>query len=155
MFELFKFIFIVQFAAIILPHAPVAFFHGLFWKLVYEYFNPNYTTALINGYKKPIIGLDLCSHCTKLRRWLKGCRMWHHGDLEHLKASAWSGCRLCQTVNTEFLQSIIYHDKPPPLAMFEDPSSHQVSMWFAEHTNTRSGFLDHLRSKSTTSYPWH
>jgi hypothetical protein len=137
------------FAVILAPSALL--FALVFFPIrnTYVYFKPDYTTALINGYKRPIIGLHLCSKCSILRRWPAGRRMRHHDDLKSLEASAAGHCWLCRVIYAELMTTTQHRDDPPEVTWPEELDRPKLILWFAERTETRSGFLDSMRGKGT------
>jgi hypothetical protein len=138
----------LQLCAICLPHAFCTF---LLYK-VFSYFRPEYETAIIKGYKRPVIGLVLCRKCWVLRYWPASSPVPHHNDLASLEASASGTCWLCKTVYKQLL-SVLRDLEDPPVLNLPDVTrreSHRLVFWFAERTRTRSGFLDDFRGKSIT-----
>jgi hypothetical protein len=115
-----------------------------------KFFKPDYETAIIEGYKRPVIGLILCRKCWVLRYWSASSQMPHHDDLESLKASASGACWLCKMVYRQLLSLWEDLENPPIMELPYVPGrkSHRLVIWFAERTRTRSGFLDDLRGKS-------
>lgn len=116
---------------------------------IYAYFKPDYATALINGYQRPIIGLHLCLKCNILRRWPTSRRIRHHDDLKSLEASATGHCWLCRTIYEELMVTNQHRDDPPEVTWPEELDCPKLIMWFAERTETKSGFLDSMRGKGT------
>lgn len=116
---------------------------------IYTYFKPDYTTALINGYKRPIIGLHLCLKCSILRRWPASRRMRHHDDLKSLETSAAGCCWLCRAIYAELIASHQHRDDPPEVTWPEELERPKLILWFAERTETKSGFLDSMRGRGT------
>lgn len=143
----------VQLGVIFFPYACCYAIHVLgaeFFQFLHNYFKPDYETALLEGYTRPIIGLVLCEKCTALRSWPKGSRMRHFDDLTELEASGTKGCWLCRSIRMGISQSEA--DRENPLALDRPEQvlpSHPLLSWFAERTETGDGFLDHLRGKST------
>ncbi len=119
---------------------------------IISYFTPDYETALIGRYKRPVIGLRLCMRCKAIKYSRSSIRIQHYDDFHSLEASADRGCWLCQAIQKQLLESIEHRDKPPALESLEDLPIPRLLMWFAERTETRSGFLNNLRGKSMGSY---
>jgi hypothetical protein len=144
----------IQLGAILFPPACCSLILILFGKLIrvlHKYFKPDYETALVGEYIRPIIGLRLCWKCTMLRYWPKGYRKRHYDDPGQLKTSASKGCWLCHSVHEQFLQSKADFENPPRHHRPDDLRTHHLLLWFAERTETSSGFLDQLRGKSMYS----
>jgi hypothetical protein len=137
--------------------APSTLFGALvfFIQSVYTYFKPDYTTALINGYKRPILGLHLCLKCSTLRRWPESRRMQHHDDLKSLEASAAGNCWLCRVIYAELMASLQHRDDPPEISWPDDLAHPKLILWFAERTETKSGFLDNMRGQGTKHGAFH
>jgi hypothetical protein len=116
----------------------------------YRFFNPDYTTALVNGYKRPIIGLRLCTRCHVLRYTPSSRRLRHHDDVQSLEKCATGSCWLYQRVHVEWQASIGLRDgQTSSLLDWHGPRpDSNILLWFAERTETKCGFLDHLRGTS-------
>lgn len=123
-------------------------FAGFVTYRFYKFFDPHYETAIVERYKRPIIGLRLCTRCTNLRRWPAKRRMRHHQDIRSLEQSALDQCWLCQAVWKELLESIKDRDDPPVLDWPNDIAQHRLLMWFADRVETGTGFLNMFRGKS-------
>jgi hypothetical protein len=106
---------------------------------------------LINGYIRPIIGLRLCWRCRLLRYTPPGCRKRHFDNAAQLKVSGSKGCWLCHAVNEQLLQSQADFENPPKHHRPDDLRTHHLLLWFAERTETSSGFLDPFRGKSMSA----
>lgn len=148
----------IQLGAILFPYVCLLAFryvarglyaciHDLYTRL-YRYFSPDFETALKNGYTRPIIGLRLCWRCLRLRYTPQDCRMQHFDNAAQLKVSGSKGCWLCHAVNEQFRQSQAEFENPPKHHRPDDLRTHHLLLWFAERTETSSGFLDQLRGKS-------
>jgi hypothetical protein len=64
---------------------------------VISYLSPDFETAILEGYRRPVIDLKLCRYCRALKRNPRGI-VTHHGNMEALMASSLEGCWLCQVV---------------------------------------------------------
>lgn len=135
---------LIQLGVVFFPHATLIYIP----KRIYEYFKPDFETALVNEYIRPIIGLRLCQKCSILRYCPKRYRIRHFDNPIQLEASGSKGCWLCHSVHLAFLQSQADRETPPALDFPEQLPSQALLLWFAERTETGSGFLDHLRGKS-------
>lgn len=153
-FNILRLICIFNFGAIIFPFALLIACYTFIVYCIHKYFKPDYETALVGGYKRPIIGLRLCRKCRTLRYWPFSSRMSHYDNVEQLQASAQTGCWLCRSVHEELLQSIADRNNPPDLFWPDDLPLHRLLLWFAERTQTSSGFLDPLRGKCTPTLPF-
>jgi hypothetical protein len=146
----------IQSGAILFPYACLLAFiyviRGLY-KRLYRYFSLDFETALKNGYTRPIIGLRLCWRCQLLRYTPQDRRMQHFDNAAQLKVSGSKGCWLCHAVNEQFRQSQADFENPPKHHRPDDLRTHHLLLWFAERTETSSGFLDHLRGKSMSPVP--
>jgi hypothetical protein len=146
----------IQSGAILFPYACLLAFiyviHGLY-KRLYRYFSLDFETALKNGYTRPIIGLRLCWRCQLLRYTPQDRRMQHFDNAAQLKVSGSKGCWLCHAVNEQFRQSQADFENPPKHHRPDDLRTHHLLLWFAERTETSSGFLDQLRGKSMSPVP--
>jgi hypothetical protein len=138
------------FVVILASSVLVLTFYYIIISNIYTYFKPDYATALINGFKRPIIGLHLCSKCNTLRRWPSSLRVRHYDDLKSLEASAAGDCWLCRVICAELRATIQHRDDPPDVTWREDIDHPKLILWFAERTETKSGFLDSMRGKGTT-----
>ncbi|CAI9634131.1 unnamed protein product [Alternaria burnsii] len=78
--------------------------------------------------------------------------MQHFDNAAQLKVSGSKGCWLCHAVNEQFRQSQAEFENPPKHHRPDDLRTHHLLLWFAERTETSSGFLDQLRGKSYISY---
>jgi hypothetical protein len=116
--------------------------------VLYIFFKPDYETALLKGYIRPIIGLRLCWRCTMLRYWPRDHRKRHFDDAARMKASGLQGCWLCKSVYEQLLQSQADFENPPRHHRPDELRTNRLLLWFAERTITSSGFLDHLRGTS-------
>jgi hypothetical protein len=146
----------IQLGAILFPYACLLAFiyviHGLY-KRLYRYFSLDFETALKNGCTRPIIGLRLCWRCQLLRYTPQDRRMQHFDNAAQLKVSGSKGCWLCHAVNEQFRQSQADFENPPKHHRPDDLRTHHLLLWFAERTETSSGFLDQLRGKSMSPVP--
>jgi hypothetical protein len=144
----------IQLGAILFPYACLLAFPYVVHRLnayihsLYKYFSPDFETALKNGYTRPIIGLRLCRRCQLLRYTPQDRRVQHIDNAAQLKVSGSEGCWLCHAVNEQFRQSQADFENPPKHHRPDDLRTHHLLLWFAERTETSSGFLDHLRGKS-------
>jgi hypothetical protein len=141
----------VQLGAILFPHACCAGLLVFSGKYLYKFFKPDYETALLKGYIRPIIGLRLCWRCTMLRYWPRNHRKRHFDDAARMKASGLQGCWLCKSVYEQLLQSQADFENPPRHHRPDELRTNHLLLWFAERTITSSGFLDHLRGTSEDS----
>jgi hypothetical protein len=73
----------------------------------------------------------------------------HHGNMEALMASSLEGCWLCQVVLEELATATEDKEQSP---IMNDPSDlrgvGRKLLWFANHTKTSTGYLDHLKGLS-------
>jgi hypothetical protein len=147
-FKALKVIVVAQLAVILAPHALLAAFLYHLTHIIYSYFKPDYETALIKRYKRPIIGLRLCRKCIALRYSASGRRVQHYDDIKSLNASASGPCWLCRTIRDQFLDSLKHRETPPEVDFPDQLPPQSLLMWFAERTETNSGYLNHLRGQS-------
>jgi hypothetical protein len=119
--------------------------------IIINYFTPDYETAIIEGYKRPVIGLSLCSRCKALKYRPRNFKIRHYDDYKTLEHSGSRGCWVCKTICDQLLLSKQHRDSPP---VVEDPGDLNVPhllIWFARHTEIKEGYLDHLKEKSMYS----
>jgi hypothetical protein len=108
-----------------------------------------YEHSILARWKLPIPGLHLCQLCKDLKRGSGDIRIQHYDNFQSLENSAQRECWCCRKVSDQFARSTEDHDIPFARS---DPSDLEVYLkiphillWFAEHTSTKTGYLDHLR----------
>jgi hypothetical protein len=147
---IFTILLTVQLGAILFSHGAVSASCFFVFDCIYKFLTPDYETALIKGYLRPIIGLHLCRKCRILRYWPKKYKKQHYDDIIQLAESGSKGCWLCCSIHEQLLQSQVDRDDPPVFDWPDDLPRHRLLLWFAERTETSSGYLDQLRGKSMT-----
>jgi hypothetical protein len=121
--------------------------------IIISYFTPDYETAIIEGYKRPVIGLSLCSRCKALKYRPRNVKIRHYDDYKTLENSGARGCWVCKRICDQILLSKRHHESPPVLQVPGDLRGPRLLLWFARHTKIKEGYLDHLKENGMYSYP--
>jgi hypothetical protein len=129
--------------AVVIPLTP--------FLIIIYYFTPDYETAIIKGYKRPVIGLSLCSRCKALKYRFWNSKIRHYDYYENLEQSGSRGCWLCKTICDQLLLSKQHRDSPPVVENPGDLKVPHLLIWFARHTETKEGYLDHLKEEGMNS----
>ncbi|KAF8852312.1 HET-domain-containing protein [Acephala macrosclerotiorum] len=120
---------------------------------IYIFLTPDFETSLVQGYKRPVIGLKLCRRCKALKYRLWG-KARHHANYQRLRSSAAKGCWLCHAVEQQWGIALQDHAQPPVLT---DPSELRrkiphLLLWFVDKTVTATGYLDDLKGLDYYQY---
>lgn len=117
------------------------------WALV-NYYSPDPEKSLVEGYKRPVIGLKLCWRCKLMKYKCWSGKSRHHPDYESLAASSLRGC-FCCLIAVQQLATAMEDNANPPVV--NDPSDVSLLkaplllMRLANNTTSRTGYLDGLR----------
>jgi hypothetical protein len=123
---------------------------------IYEYFHPDFATAVTQHYRRPVLHLKLCKRCRKLKNSSGRHLIRHHPDLKSLSLSAASGCWVCQRVWKEYGELIEEHENPrvpdfgsiPEDFKFTQLNSLRFLLWFRKEVSIETGYLDNVDGKS-------
>ncbi|KAH8647038.1 heterokaryon incompatibility protein-domain-containing protein [Tricladium varicosporioides] len=136
----------------LIPYAASVYLTMIILSTIIKYFTPDYETAMIKGYKRPVIGLSLCWRCKALKYRPRKSKIRHYDDYKTLEHSGSRGCWVCKTICDQFLLSKQHRESPPVLDNPGDLNVPRLLIWFARHTEIKEGYLDQLKEKSYSQY---
>ena len=117
------------------------------YKAFFDFFKPYYRTAIMNHYRRLIIGLRLCQLCQAMGNHRVNAPVAHHDNLLALKKSATEGCWLCSEVHCLVLHWDRLRDElQEPLStervarLRTESGSIGLLTWFSRRVEKRTGF---------------